>query len=164
MENKMNLPRKAKRIYRDLIVAAVFVFFALQPGGVFLAVLLFLPLAFFNLAQSVRHADARKKHLLLAGIWLSAFALVYGFHIYQDAYRRQQAGALVAKIQAYQERHGNCPPTLEAIGENREARLGRRSNYFCHEGYARLSYTVPSSGFDISSYDFEQKTWNFHPD
>jgi hypothetical protein len=103
MNTATNPSRKAKGIYLDLIAAAVLIFFAIQPGGAFLAVLLFLPLAFFNLAQIVRHADARKNHLLLAGIWLSAFALVYGFNVYQDGKRRQQADTLVAKIQAYQE-------------------------------------------------------------
>jgi hypothetical protein len=171
MNTETNPPWKAKRIYLNLIVAAGFVLFcnSLPALGKAFATLWAAPFVFwmiFRLCQAGSSCRRRQKSacLLRVGVWLSAFVLAFGMLAVRDAYRHQQAGTLVVKIMAYQEQHGSCPPTLEIIGENREARLGRRSNYFCRGGFVGLSYTVPSSGFDRYSYDFEHKTWNFHPD
>jgi hypothetical protein len=163
-------PKTGRIIYSDLIVATVFVLLcsSLPALGKAFATLCAVPFVFwmiFRIFQVAHHAgDARKACLLRVGIWLSAFVLVFGILVLHDAYRRQQANTLVAKILEYQAKHGTCPPTLEIMGENLKARLGRRSVYICLEGLAHLSYTVPSSGFDTYFYDFERSTWNFHPD
>ncbi|MDR2625352.1 MAG: hypothetical protein LBC37_03390 [Zoogloeaceae bacterium] len=73
---------------------------------------------------------------------------------------------MVAKIRAYQEKHGTCP-TLEAIQESQKSlkeKLGDYGIYDCREGRPSLIYIIPSSGFDHYRYDFERKNWNFVPD
>jgi hypothetical protein len=167
----MSDPRQeAENIYPAAIAAAVFAFSCSQPMWGFLAFLWAIPVfiwMLFQLAHALSHAEARKNCALRVGIWVFAFALVFGFHGFQDRSRHQAADGFVAKIHDYQARHKTCPPTLEAIGESRkslENGLGRRSGYRCEEGRARLFYTIPSSGFDLYRYDFEQKTWRLLPD
>ncbi|MDR2625781.1 MAG: hypothetical protein LBC37_05560 [Zoogloeaceae bacterium] len=161
---------KARKIYPAIITAAVFVFFCSQREGGIPARLLTIPFSIWALCEivyAVRYAEDRKHRLLRVGVWFLAFALVIGMHALRDSAVRQEADAMVAKIQAYQEEHGGCPPTLEAIQESKESireKLGRGGFYACQEGFFRLTYTVPSSGFDRYYYDSERKNWNFVPD
>jgi hypothetical protein len=161
---------KARKIYPTVIAAASFVLFCAQPMLGFVAILLAIPVAIwmiFQLVYAIGHPGSGKNRALRVGVWLLAYALVFGIHAIQENAIRQRADAIVAKIETYQARHKTCPPTLEAIGESREslsAALGRRSLYACVENAPYLVYTAPASGFDMYLYDFERKTWDYRPD
>jgi hypothetical protein len=166
---KAAVPEKTQNIYPAAIVAAIFVLAcSFSPGGGFLAFFLLLPLAFwafFQVAHAIFLAEARKFRLLRVGVWLLAFALVIGIHLVRDRLMRQEAEAIVVKIQAYHAQYGTCPPTLESIGESRKnfrEKLG--GVYVCEEGRLHLSYRVPYNGFDRYHYDFERQAWDYVPD
>ncbi|MDR3157932.1 MAG: hypothetical protein LBU11_02750 [Zoogloeaceae bacterium] len=153
-----------------IIASAIFVLFcSSSPAGGIFAFLLAIPFSFwalFQIARAVSHAENRKRRLLRAGIWFFAFALVAGIHVVRDKSMRQEADAMVAKILAYQEEHGTCPPTLEAIQKSQKSfrdKLGYGS-YACQEAQPILIYTTPFNGFDRYRYDFERKVWNYVPD
>jgi FtsH-binding integral membrane protein len=94
-------PQKAKKIYPTAIVAAVFAFSCSQPMWGFLAFLWAIPVfiwMLFQLAHALFHAEARKNCALRVGIWVFAFALVFGINVFRDRSIRQQADEIVAKI------------------------------------------------------------------
>jgi hypothetical protein len=137
--------------------------------AVLLAGLLVIPFvfwAFFQIVHAIFLVETRKRRLLHVGICFLAFVLIFGISGFRAREIRQRADVIVTKIQAYQEKHGTCPLTLEAIHESKEnlsAALGRRSAYACEAGKPRLFYTAFPT-FDTYHYDFERKTWDFVPD
>jgi hypothetical protein len=165
MTNNCKTAAPGKSIYPVAIVAAVFaVCCSLLPVWGF--ALLSLPFVFFwmlfQIARAVSQAETRKFRLLRVGVWFLAFALLFAVNAVRDRLMRQEADAIVTKIQDYHAQQGTCPPTLESIGESRKSfwkKLG--GVYGCEEGKPHLSYRVPYNGFDRYHYDFERKAWDY---
>ncbi|MDR2636760.1 MAG: hypothetical protein LBB55_00295 [Zoogloeaceae bacterium] len=130
-----------------------------------MAMFMVIPVAIwmlFQLVRAIRRMDSWKNFALRVGVWFIAFALVYGIHANRDHSMRQQADAIVAKIGTFQEKHGTCPPTLEAINESQKSlndKLGALSFYRCEQNKPYLHYLVPYIPFAGYLYDFERKTW-----
>jgi hypothetical protein len=169
---KTAVPEKAKAIYPTAIAATIFaVYCSLLPAWGFFLLFLSIPFAFFwmlfQLVYAIRHAEARRHCLLRAGVWLFAFALVFGINAFRDWSMRHRAEAVIAKIEAYRAKNGTCPPTPAAIGENLKPQAdvwGTRVVYYCVEGKPILFYSMPPFVFDKHFYDFEHKTWIYMPD
>ncbi|MDR0673275.1 MAG: hypothetical protein LBF93_06385 [Zoogloeaceae bacterium] len=159
---------KAKKVYPTIITAILFTLYFSQPMVGFIAAMLALPVAIwmiFQIVHAVGHPGTGKNCALRIGVWILAFALVYGINVARDNALRQRADRIVAKIEAYQVQHGTCP-TLEAIGESRESlreALGHSTIYACEKNAPRFSYPVPYIIYDRYLYDFERKTWNYQP-
>ncbi|MDR2787640.1 MAG: hypothetical protein LBD06_04630 [Candidatus Accumulibacter sp.] len=99
-----NPPRKAEKIYPAVITAAVFVFFFSPPHNdgtwVLWGILWAFPVLtgiFFHLVFATFHAKARKNCAIRVGIWLFAFALVFGFHAFREMTTRPRADGIVAE-------------------------------------------------------------------
>jgi hypothetical protein len=132
-------------------------------------VLLFIPFVFWEFFQIVRAislAENRKTRLLRVGIWCIAFVLAFGILDFRARKMRQRADMIIAKIEAYREKHGTCPSTLEAIHEsweNLRAEFGY-SVYVCDKAGEPSFFYLARFGIDKHYYDFERKAWEVLPD
>ncbi|MDR3054980.1 MAG: hypothetical protein LBU53_06200 [Zoogloeaceae bacterium] len=165
---RMAVANDLPKIYPAVIAATIFSVFSASPGAYFILFPGTLCVFIWGIVAGVfawKYPPIRKIQAARVGVWVIAITAAFVVHHVRDSALREQADALVTKIQTYTATNGHCPATLEDIGQStKEIRKTLRGSYGCHENTMRLFYRSSTTLFDIWSYDFEKNEWVFVPD
>ncbi len=129
----------------------------------FLVWLFWLPYSAYVL---LRRPAMRRRQLWRLAIWFGTAGWIALVHVYQYHATRRYADEVVAKIEAYRAEHQRYPESMKDIGLDREAfreNLGY-ANYSADNGSPSLFYGATFEPFSTYAYDFQARSWQFHPD
>jgi hypothetical protein len=174
MQTENLTTRADKKNYFSIILSVIFVLICGQRGMAMGLILFFLPLLIwfpYSIYIAIQKPSHRKWQLVKMAIWLIAIAIVIVLHNYYQKQTRQNADAVLAKIEEYYAKNKTYPADAAVIGINSTykdaARSDVRYGFTDNLGMDKtpyLFYISTTNMFDTYHYDFQKKSWRFFPD
>jgi hypothetical protein len=108
-------------------------------------------------------------HVVKLALWLGAIACCVTVHVYYAHAARADADALITQIENYRTTHGKYPASLDALDspitpDDSSGLHSSRLSYFCHAGEPSVFYPATFIVFDVYTYDFAQRQWDYQAD
>lgn len=138
----------------------------LAEGFIFVVLIVLIGTPFW-LYKAYKVPAKRRIFLINTLIWAMAFAAAIAVHGWRAHVVRQQADAIVIKIQQYQQQTGHYPATLDEIDISRaelKHAVGMSGYSLSEQHQPFFAYASTWAPFDTYVYDFSAREWYFMAD